>query len=168
MFLDENLQRVIDALSDGVYITDGNGITITMNKAYEQMTGLPKRRLVGLHMSEVVKAGFISRSVSLEVLKELRAITIIQTIGSNHKIFVSGTPMFDAQGRIEYVVTTARDITELLKAKHAEEQLEQLLKLRENYGTSVEGDTAQEKFIISRNTKACYDLAKKVAATRVC
>lgn len=165
MFLDENLQRVIDALSDGVYITDGNGITITMNKAYEQMTGLPKRRLVGLHMSEVVKAGFISRSVSLEVLKELRAITIIQTIGSNHKIFVSGTPMFDAQGRIEYVVTTARDITELLKAKHAEEQLEQLLKLRESYGTSVEGDTAQEKFIISRNTKACYDLAKKVAAT---
>lgn len=165
MFLDANLQRVIDALSDGVYITDGNGITITMNKAYEQMTGLPKRRLVGLHMSEVVKAGFISRSVSLEVLKELRAITIIQTISSNHKIFVSGTPMFDAQGRIEYVVTTARDITELLKAKHAEEQLEQLLKLRENYGTSVEGDTAQEKFIISRNTKACYDLAKKVAAT---
>lgn len=165
MFLDENLQRIIDALSDGVYITDGNGITITMNKAYEQMTGLSKRRLVGLHMSEVVKAGFISRSVSLEVLKEQRAITIIQTIGSDHKIFVSGTPMFDVQGRIEYVVTTARDITELLKAKHAEEQLEQLLKLRENYGTSVEGDTEQEKFIISRNTKACYDLAKKVAAT---
>lgn len=23
MFLDENLQRVIDAMSDGVYITDG-------------------------------------------------------------------------------------------------------------------------------------------------
>lgn len=165
MFLNENLQRVIDALSDGVYITDGNGITVTMNKAYEQMTGLPKRRLVGLHMSEVVKAGFISRSVSLEVLKELRPITIIQTISGNHKIFVSGTPMFDDRGRIEYVVTTARDITELLKAKHAEERLEQLLKLRETYGTSIEGDTAQEKFIISRNTKVCYDLAKKVAAT---
>tara|TARA_R110000765_G_scaffold194970_2_gene300533 strand:+ start:2885 stop:4252 length:1368 start_codon:yes stop_codon:yes gene_type:complete len=165
VFLNENLQRVIDALSDGVYITDGNGITVTMNKAYEQMTGLPKRRLVGLHMSEVVKAGFISRSVSLEVLKELRPITIIQTISGNHKIFVSGTPMFDDRGRIEHVVTTARDITELLKAKHAEEQLEQLLKLRETYGTSIEGDTAQEKFIISRNTKVCYDLAKKVAAT---
>lgn len=165
MFLNENLQRVIDALSDGVYITDGNGITVTMNKAYEQMTGLPKRRLVGLHMSEVVKAGFISRSVSLEVLKELRPITIIQTISGNHKIFVSGTPMFDDRGRIEHVVTTARDITELLKAKHAEEQLEQLLKLRETYGTSIEGDTAQEKFIISRNTKVCYDLARKVAAT---
>lgn len=165
VFLDENLQRVIDALSDGVYITDGNGVTVTMNKAYERMTGLPKRRLVGLHMSEVVEAGFISRSVSLEVLKELRAITIIQTIGGNHKIFVSGTPMFDGQGRIEYVVTTARDVTELLQAKRAEEQLEQLLKLRERYGKSIENEDIQENFIISSNTKACYDLAKKVAAS---
>ena len=165
VFLDENLQRVIDALSDGVYITDGNGVTVTMNKAYERMTGLPKRRLVGLHMSEVVEAGFISRSVSLEVLKELRAITIIQTIGGNHKIFVSGTPMFDGQGRIEYVVTTARDVTELLQAKRAEEQLEQLLKLRERYGKSIENEDIQENFIISSNTKVCYDLAKKVAAS---
>lgn len=165
MFIDGNLQRVIDALSDGVYITDGNGVTVTMNKGYERITGIPKSHLIGMHMSEVVKAGFISRSVSLEVLKELRAITIIQTIGNDHKIFVSGTPMFDEQGRIEYVVTTARDITELLQAKRAEEQLEQLLKLRELYGTSIANDETQETFIISRNTKACYDLAKKVAAS---
>lgn len=165
MVFDKNLQRVIDALSDGVYITDGNGITVTMNKAYERMTGLSKRHLIGLHMSEVVKAGYISRSVSLEVLKELSAVTIIQTIGDDHKIFVSGTPMFDEQGRIEYVVTTARDITELLKAKHKEEQLDQLLKLKELYGTSAVSGDNQEAFIISSNTKACYDLAKKVATS---
>ncbi len=165
MFLDENLQRIIDALSDGVYITDGNGITVTMNKAYERMTGLPKHRLVGLHMSEVVKAGYISRSVSLEVLRELHPITIIQTVSGNHKILVSGTPMFDKQGCIEYVVTTARDITELLKAKRAEEQLEQLLNVRKSYGASLTDDNLQENFIISRNTKSCYELAKKVAAT---
>lgn len=73
--------------------------------------------------------------------------------------------MFDGQGRIEYVVTTARDVTELLQAKRAEEQLEQLLKLRERYGKSIENEDIQENFIISSNTKACYDLAKKVAAS---
>ena len=88
MFLDENLQRVIDAMSDGVYITDGFGVTVTINKAYERITGLNKRNLIGKHMSEIVKAGFISRSVSLEVLKELGAVTIVQTIGNDHKIFV--------------------------------------------------------------------------------
>lgn len=165
MVFDKNLQRVIDALSDGVYITDGNGVTVTINKAYERMTGLSKHRLIGMHMSEVVKAGYISRSVSLEVIKELDAVTIIQTIGDDHKIFVSGTPMFDERGRIEYVVTTARDITELLKAKHKEEQLDQLLKLKELYGKSALNGDNQGTFIISRNTKACYELAKKVATS---
>lgn len=165
MFLNDNLQRVIDALSDGVYITDGNGLTVTVNKAYERITGIPKRRLVGLHMSDVVKAGFISRSVSLEVIKEMRAVTIIQTIGDDHKILVSGTPMFDENGRIEYVVTTVRDVTELLQAKRAEEQLEQILRIREQYGTAGDNTESQQPFLISRKTKACYDLAKKVAST---
>ena len=163
MFLDKNLQRVIDAFNDGVYITDGHGITITVNKAYERITGLSRHYLIGKHMSEIVKAGFISRSVSLEVLKGLDVVTIVQTIGNDHQIFVSGTPMFDDNGHIEYVVTTVRDITELLKAKRAEEQLEQIFKIREHYGTSVQSVNNQESFIISRNTKACYDLAKKVA-----
>jgi len=165
MVFGKDLQRVIDALSDGVYITDGNGITVTMNKSYEKITGLPKSRLIGLHMSKVVEGGYISSSVSLEVLKELRVVTMIQAIGDDHKIFVTGTPMFDKQGRIEYVVTTARDITELLQAKRTEEQLEQLLKLRNLYGGSNKIDGNQEIFIISRNTRACYELAKKVATT---
>lgn len=165
MVFGKDLQRIIDALSDGVYITDGNGITITMNKSYEKITGLPKDHLIGLHMSKVVEGGFISSSVSLEVLKELRVVTMIQTIDGDHKIFVTGTPMFDEKGRIEYVVTTARDITELLQAKRTEEQLEQLLKLRNLYDGSDTIDGNQETLIISRNTRACYELAKKVATT---
>ncbi|MEM5530256.1 sigma 54-interacting transcriptional regulator [Gammaproteobacteria bacterium AS21] len=165
MVFNEDFQRLIDALSDGVYITDKNGITVAINEAYEKMTGLSKHRLVGLHMSKLVEQGYISRSVSLEVLKESRVVTIIQTIGEYHKIFVSGTPMFDQQGCIEYVVTTARDITELLQAKRKEEQLEQLLKLRKFYGTSIAHEDDQENFIVSANTRACYNTAKRVATT---
>ena len=165
MVFNEGFQRLIDALNDGVYITDKNGITVAINEAYEKMTGLSKDRLVGLHMSKLVEQGYISRSVSLEVLKESRVVTIIQTIGEYHKIFVSGTPMFDKQGCIEYVVTTARDITELLQAKRKEEQLEQLLKLRKFYGTSSANEDDQENFIVSANTRACYNLAKRVATT---
>lgn len=165
MISGDSLQRIIDAMSDGVYITDGHGVTVTVNKAYERITGIPRSKLVGLHMSEVVRAGYISRSVSLEVLKEQAPVTFSQTIADDHKILVSGTPMFDRQGRMEYIVTTVRDVTELLQAKRAEEQLEQILKLRDHYGTSFDGDLNNVPFIISRRTKACYDLAKKVAPT---
>ncbi|WP_289116836.1 sigma 54-interacting transcriptional regulator [uncultured Idiomarina sp.] len=162
MFHGDNLQRVLDAMSDGVYITDGNGITITVNKAYERIAGIPKRALQGMHMSEVVKAGYISRSVSLEVLKERRAVTLTQALTDDHKILASGTPMIDARGRIEYVVTTVRDVTELLQAKRAEEQLEQLLNVREQYGPA-QHDWPAEPFIVSPRTQACYELAKRVA-----
>lgn len=161
MMSGDNLQRVIDAMSDGVYITDGNGITVTVNKAYERITGIPRSALVGLHMSEVVQRGYISRSVSLEVLKEKGPVTLTQTIGEDHKILVSGTPMFDSRGRIEYIVTTVRDVTELLQAKRAEEQLEQILHVRDHYGARE----AREALIISRATQQCYDLAKRVAPT---
>jgi PAS domain-containing protein len=40
------LQPVLDALPDGVYITDGNGVTVTINKAYERITGLQRLRVV--------------------------------------------------------------------------------------------------------------------------
>lgn len=161
MMSGDNLQRVIDALSDGVYITDGHGVTVTVNKAYERITGIPRSALVGLHMSEVVQRGYISRSVSLEVLKEQGPVTLTQTIGNDHKILVSGTPMFDPQGRIEYIVTTVRDVTELLQAKRAEEQLEQILHVRDHYGAHEANDAV----IISRATQRCYDLAKRVAPT---
>lgn len=165
MFGSDRLQRVLDAMSDGVYITDGNGITITVNTAYERITGIPKEKLRGLHMSEVVKRGYISRSVSLEVLKERRPVTLTQDVSKEHQILVSGTPMFDSDGRIEYIVTTVRDVTELLKAKRAQEKLEQLLSLREQYGASVSTDGHKEPFVISRQMRACYDLAKRVASS---
>lgn len=161
MMSGDNLQRVIDAMSDGVYITDGNGVTVTVNKAYERISGIPRKVLVGLHMSEVVNRGYISRSVSLEVLKEKGPVTLTQTIGDDHQILVSGTPMFDRQGRLEYIVTTVRNVTELLQAKRAEEQLEQILQVRENYS----GHEARDPFVISRATQQCYDLAKRVAPT---
>lgn len=166
----ENLQRIIDALQDGVYITDARGVTITVNQAYERITGIQRHKIVGLHMADVVKAGYISRSVSLEVLRELQPITLVQTIHDSRKILVSGTPMFDAAGNLEYVVTSVRDVTELLQAKHAQEQLAELLTIRDTYGANrSEGKepAAQQALMINPATRACYELAQNIARTNV-
>ncbi|HAS22791.1 MAG TPA: hypothetical protein DCR51_06560, partial [Idiomarina loihiensis] len=77
--------------------------------------------------------------------------TLTQALTDDHKILVSGTPMIDARGHIEYVVTTVRDVTELLQATRAEEQLEQLLNVREQYGPA-QHDWPAEPFIVSPRT----------------
>lgn len=163
----EPLRSVLDALHDGVYITDARGITVTINKAYERITGIKREEVVGFHMADLVKAGYISKSVSLEVIRERRSITLVQTIHDSRKIVVSGMPMNDADGRLAYVVTNVRDVTELLRAKHAQDQLEQIHRMREAYAVEEHVDEGIQWLITSHRTKECYDLVKRIAPTSV-
>lgn len=158
------LQKVLDALQDGVYITDAKGMTITVNKAYERITGIQKHRVVGRHMADLVKAGFISKSASLEVIRERQPVTLVQTIHDKRKIFVSATPMFDKHGELNQVITSVRDITELVRAKHAEEQLQQMLSMRKLYAGTPQ---PQGNLLISPATHDCYELAARVARHNV-
>lgn len=164
-FDQEPLRSLMDALHDGVYITDANGITITINKAYERITGIKREEVVGFHMADLVKAGFISKSASLEVIREHRTITLVQTIHGSRKIVVTGTPMFHQDGSLAYVVTSVRDITELLLAKHAQEQLEQIERLRASYQVPDVSVLSAPGVITSPQTEPCFALARRVATS---
>ncbi|MBM7422400.1 sigma 54-interacting transcriptional regulator [Spongiibacter marinus] len=161
------LQPVLDTLQDGVYITDENGLTLTINRAYERITGIQRHKVVGKHMTELVKAGYISKSVSLEVIREQEPVTLVQTIHDSRKIVVSGNPMFNEQGELQYVITNVRDITELLNAKHAQEQLEQIINTRQEYSLKAPDTALDSSIILSNRSQACYELAERIAPTLV-
>lgn len=129
-FDDPGFRELIDALHDGVYITDADGITLKVNSAYERLTGLRAEDVVGQHMQALVEQGVISQSVSLRVLKEGKALSLMQSVSQGKRLLVSGTPIFAADGRVRYVVSTVRDMTELLRMKHERDELQQLKQLR--------------------------------------
>ncbi|SEN24477.1 PAS domain S-box-containing protein [Halomonas caseinilytica] len=163
----EPLRSVLNALHDGVYITDARGITVTVNTAYERLTGIRRDDVVGRHMADLVKAGYISKSVSLEVIRERRPITLVQSIRDHDKILVSGMPLLDNEGALRYVITSVRDVTELLRAKHAQEQLAQIRRMREAYDVDVRIDDQPPWLIVSPQSRACYALARRIAPTQV-
>lgn len=129
-FDDPSFRELLDALHDGVYITDADGITLKVNSAYERLTGLRSEDVVGQHMQTLVEQGVISQSVSLRVLKEGRALSLMQSVSQGKRLLVSGTPIFAADGSVCYVVSTVRDMTELLRMKHERDELQQLKQLR--------------------------------------
>ena len=129
-FDDPSFRELLDALHDGVYITDADGITLKVNSAYERLTGLRSEDVVGQHMQALVEQGVISQSVSLRVLKEGRALSLMQSVSQGKRLLVSGTPIFTTEGRVRYVVSTVRDMTELLRMKHERDELQQLKQLR--------------------------------------
>ena len=84
----EPLRSIIDAIQDGVYITDANAITIAVNSAYQRITGLNRNILIGRYMGDLVELGYLSNSASLEVLKRKEVVTLVQTINGTQKILV--------------------------------------------------------------------------------
>ncbi|MDN8247092.1 sigma 54-interacting transcriptional regulator [Acinetobacter baumannii] len=155
----EPIRSLINAIQDGVYITDAQAVTLAVNDAYERITGLNRSILIGRYMGDLVNLGYLSNSASLEVIKCQEVVTLVQTINGTQKILVTGSPIFDEQNQLICVVTSVRDITELLRAKHAQEQLENLFRSQSQY--KITGSA--HDLIISRETQGIFDLATNVA-----
>jgi transcriptional regulator with PAS, ATPase and Fis domain len=64
-------------------------------------------------MTEIVAEGIIDHSVTLEVLKKRKKASILQTTRSGKKLFLTGNPVFDANGQLVRVVVNERDITDI-------------------------------------------------------
>jgi PAS domain S-box-containing protein len=132
--INKELDAIIESSYDGLYITDGNANTLRVNKAYERISGLDAKDLIGRNMRDLVKEGFFDQSVTLQVLKQHEPVTIMQEISGRtgkKKVIVTGNPIFDEEnGEIILVVTNVRDITELEDLK---EELEHRKDLSERY-----------------------------------
>lgn len=126
--LNAELDAIIDSSFDGLYITDGEGMTIRVNKAIKRITGLGEEEVTNKTMRELVDNGVISRSATLMILEQKRQITTTTTTATGTTLLVSGTPVFDEQGNIFRVVNNVRDISELNMLKQKLERLEGLKK----------------------------------------
>ena len=102
---------ILDVLSDGVYISDRNGITLKVNTMYEQLTGLKKEELLGRHVLELVRDGKYDIALNPEIVKSGQPKTSVQMTKIGKKVFLSGHPVFDKNGQVAMVVTFVRDVT---------------------------------------------------------
>ncbi|EPR44529.1 putative sigma54 specific transcriptional regulator [Desulfovibrio sp. X2] len=108
------LQAIFDHSSDGIWVTDGTGTIISINRASEQLNAIKAAQFLGKKADSVVREGLVDRSVTLEVLRVKKQISLIQHIRRTKKqLLVTGTPTFDNRGEIDLVVVNERDITEL-------------------------------------------------------
>lgn len=125
--LAEELQEIIESSYDGMWITDGEGVSLHINSAYERISGIKREELLGRNMRELVDKGYFSDSVTLHVLEKKERVTMMHEIRKTGKrVLITGNPIFNEAGDIERVVTNVRDITELIKLKHDLEDKEKV------------------------------------------
>ena len=115
----QELNVLIDSIHDGIWVIDGDGITLRVNKAMERITGLRAQDVVGKHVSEPMKRGLFRECVTLLALAERRVVSMFDDYANGKRCLNTSTPIFDSQGKIWRVIASIRDITELesLQAK---------------------------------------------------
>lgn len=158
--------NILEAVYDGVFITDGKGVVQMVNKGYERISGLKRENLIGDTMTNLMKNGVISQSVSLLVIQEKRALTIEQRFIATGKIvLVSGTPIFDEKGEIEFVVTNVRDVTEMIRLKDELEETHAKRVLAEHELELVRSYLEEkiQMIAVDKNMRRVLELAKQVA-----
>lgn len=124
--LNTEMDAIINSSFDGLYITDGKGMTLRVNKAVERITGLKEHEFLNKSMHELVDSGILSNSATILVLKDKKPVTTSLTTITGIQVLVSATPVFDETGQIFRVVTNVRDVSELTRLKQKVEHLEVL------------------------------------------
>jgi len=132
--LHRELEAIFESSQDGLFITDSHARTIRINHAYERITGLSRKSLLGRNMRDLVDEGVFDYSVTLKVLLKKCQVSMLQSIKGGKQVIVTGTPIFDADGKIELIVNNVRDITELYLLK---EELEDSRLLSNRYYQSI-------------------------------
>lgn len=129
--LAENVDAILDLMEDGIFLSDRNGMTLRVNKAYEQLTGVSRERLEGRTVRQLVKEGVFNRILNPVIVRKKKPACDVQEFGREKKtLHLRGFPIFDDRGEVRLVVTFARDISTIRQMR---DQIEEQNRLIEQY-----------------------------------
>ncbi|GAB4171062.1 MAG: sigma 54-interacting transcriptional regulator [Geothermobacteraceae bacterium] len=141
----ELLELTFDHVANGIYLVDGKGITLRINRAFEEMSGFTNEQLVGRSLYDMVGPGReFSGSASLLVLEKKRPVTATYSTSTNRKLLVKGVPVFNEQGDIRYVVNTIWDLTVV------------------SYSREIDADTARSNLLEEEDFVTCSPAMRQV------
>lgn len=107
------MDSILDFIHDGIWIIDGNGITLRINRAMERIAGIRSEEVVGRHVSEPLKEGRFKTCVTLRALQSRQTVTLFDDYSNGKRCLNTSTPIFDSKGNVLRVIAAIRDITEL-------------------------------------------------------
>ncbi|WP_374963205.1 sigma-54 interaction domain-containing protein [Lysinibacillus sp. RS5] len=119
--------KVLNSISDGVTVCDCYGKILFQNDIDIEIVGID---LMGRYAKDVIAEGLMSDSISMKVIESKEKVTILQTFINGKCFLVSGKPIFDEHGELQYVVAITRDMTQL---KLLEKEVKKLEVQNENF-----------------------------------
>lgn len=102
---------ILEVVYDQITIADKDGVFIRISDSCADNFGVPKEKIIGHSCYELERKGVLSSSITSEVLKSKREMTLIQETKAGRRLMVTGKPLFDEKGHIYRVINVSHDIT---------------------------------------------------------
>lgn len=104
----ECIRAIIDCIDDGIFITDGDGTVVELNKT---SLGVQSREnIIGKNMNQLIREGVYRDSLALQCIREKRQIISFQH--EETEILTTATPYIE-DGKVQFVVLCEREVQEL-------------------------------------------------------
>ncbi|MDT8421875.1 MAG: sigma 54-interacting transcriptional regulator [Desulfuromonadales bacterium] len=123
--LNKELLAIINASSEGLWVSDANANVLRLNPASERINQLKSVDVVGRNIQELVDEGILEESVTQKVIQKKSVINSLQ-VKHGRKLITTGTPVFNDENKLIRVVVSERDITEIDNLQHELEEKEAL------------------------------------------
>ncbi len=162
----KSLKKILDLSHDEIFVIDGNGVVIYVNKAVERNFHMPVEDFIGKSSYELAAKGFWSPSVTPRILREKKRIDVIQETKIGVKLLVTATPVLGEDGEVSMIIMNSRDVTEYEKIK---KHLDEVTVLARKYKSEAEelrkrGLRVGDFIACSEEMKNIFTIIKRVAA----
>lgn len=156
------LETMLDQIKEGVYILNGRGDFIFVNKAYTEIVGRARESCLKDNAFRLMEKGSLSKCVTQMVFEQNREVTTFQevhTAGRTFRQIITSTPVFDEAGTIQNVIAVMQPLY-ILSEKQKKAIMSEMAAVAYDGGEPPE----QEIIFESAKMRRILELVESVAA----
>ena len=80
--LADYIEELCDTFNDAMCVTDRNGICVLVNRRHSELTGIPKRDIVGHRVQDMVLHGVFDTQLNSKVVETGQDVKSVQNVCS--------------------------------------------------------------------------------------
>ena len=130
---EERYRLIVETAAEGVWLIDEHDKTVFANEKLAALLGIPRERLVGRPLAELVATGDRQRLEPAWLRRrhgagEERELTLLRADGSGVRATVSTNPVLDREGAYLGALVMVTDITSRARVEEALRELEERIR----------------------------------------
>ncbi|NEU30976.1 PAS domain S-box protein [bacterium LRH843] len=157
-------ETIFEFSDDPIYVIGGDGKILRMNNACSRFCGYQKDEIIGKGIVDLKGINFFSSTTVLEALESGMRVSNWEITDTKREVIITATPVYGNDKKVERIVCTIKDMTELLKLKSKLNEAEKAKKQYEMKMTNPIVDVDDQPVILnSEPIKKAFNIGERVA-----